>query len=160
MEWFKSHIPQLSRLSKGKSLASLIFSCFSLSYKTPNCESTLGISNKLLISAPITLVIETNFKDWKEGLLELLPVLKFPLEYLLHNSQISSYANWNTFLVPIRFNISKHSTWIPLSRSVFKISFPSFLCLDLWRLYWKHSMYSSRLSSSPCVILKMSSLTL
>ena len=63
MEFFKSHIPQLSRLSKGKSLASRISSCFSLSYKTPNCELALEILNKLLISARKTLVFAADFKN-------------------------------------------------------------------------------------------------
>ena len=76
-----------------REIPSLISSYFFLSCKTLDCESALEISNKLLISTRKTLAFVADFKNKDKISLEILPSLKFPLEYLLHNSQISSYAN-------------------------------------------------------------------
>ena len=62
-----------------------------------------------MISTHVTLVLVADFKNWEESSLEFLLVLEFPLEYLLHISQTSSYGSWNTSHAPIRFNISKYS---------------------------------------------------
>lgn len=137
-----------------------------LTCKTCNCEfrelikSTLKFSNKSLISSLISRVLVVDLERKEENSLEFLSALDIPLEYLMHKSQTSSYDRWKMSNFPIKFKISKISSLIPLRMSVFKISFSKWLCFDFLRLYLNHSKLSSKISYSPCIILKIYSLAL
>ena len=83
----------LTALNKTPSLLVILIPTESASLAIIELIISLNFSNKTLISALISFVPVANLENKEEASLECLPALEIPLEYLMHNSQTSSYDN-------------------------------------------------------------------